>query len=134
MAHVTTLFEGTCNLRSLKMFAHRPASSRMKFISGISSILPQHLEHLTMNITSIDEMTMIFKRLLHLSSVTFEFSLFGTISINSVEIIDWLNIHLIDFSCRTDESHVHVWLGKYMNKSSEIKRGAKRVKLAHNHH
>ena len=114
------------------MSANPPPSSRMKFISVMSTILPQRLEHLKMNITSVDEITMIFKRLVHLSSVRLEFSLFGTIS--SVEIIDWFNIHVIDFFFRTDDFGIYVWLGKYMNKSAEIKRAAKRVKLAHNHH
>jgi len=132
MTHITTLFERTYILRSLKMVAHRLPSFRMKFISGISKILSHHLEHLKMNITSVDDMTMIFERLVHLFSVTFELSLFGTVS--STEIIDWFNIHTIDFSFRTDTSPVYVWLRKCMNKSSKIKRGAKRVKLAHIHH
>jgi len=117
MTHVTTLFERTYILRSLKMLTHRPSSSRMKFIFGISKILPHHLEHLQMNITSVDEMTMLFKPLVHLFSVTFELSLFGTVS--STEIIDWFNIHMIDFFFRTDDSHVYVWLRKYKRRASQ---------------
>src|ERR1700722_3565074 len=114
IANVTTLFNGTCNLRSLKMLAHRTPSSRTKIFRGICTILPRYLKHLEMNITSIDEIKRILEQLVHLSSVAFEFLWFKTIS--SAEIIDWLKIHVTDFSFRVNGSHVYVWLGKYMKK------------------
>ena len=129
MANITTVFEGTCNLQSLKMLAHRTPSSTAKIFRGICAILPRQLKYLQINITNVDEMKMIMERLIHLCSVTFEFLWFETIS--SVEIIDWFKIHVIDFSFRVDNVKVYFWLGKYVNKSSEIKVGAKRMKLTH---
>jgi hypothetical protein len=111
------------------MLAHRTPSSTAKIFRGICAILPRQLKYLQINITNVDEMKMIMERLIHLCSVTFEFLCFETIS--CVEIIDWFKIHVIDFSFGMDNVKVYFWLGKYVNKSSEIKVGAKRMKLTH---
>jgi hypothetical protein len=112
------------------MLAHRPRSSGTKIFRSICTILPRRLDHLRIDIMSVDDIETISEWLVQLSSVAFELSRFATIS--TAEIMDWLKNHVMNFSFRMDGQCVYVWLGKYINKPSEIKVGPKRVKLTHN--
>jgi hypothetical protein len=129
VANIITLLKRTCNIRSLAIYYRRSRICPMEDVHNIYAILPRYIEHLTIEILSVDDMKVIFDRLEYLTSITFVWSIFAK---SYTANIEWLRNNVNDFTHIEDGNRIYVWLGKYIKKRTEIKVGSKRVKLSHN--
>jgi hypothetical protein len=79
-------------------------------VQTIYSIVSERVQHLQIIVKSVEDMKIILKQFTHLSSVTFKFSQYSTISIT--EIVEWLTATTRDFTYQSTKSSVSFWLGK----------------------
>ena len=128
ITNIINLLERTCNVRSLSIFYRRSRTCSMLDVRRIYAILPRFIKDLTIEIITIDDIELIFKRLEYLSSFTFVLSVF---SMPSTQIIEWFKVNVNDFTHRVDGNRIYVWLGNYMKKRTEIKMGIKRMKRSY---
>ena len=128
---LSTLLEQTNNIRSLNISYHRGRTCRMQTVRSIYAILPRHIKDLQIEIMGVEDLHMIFDRLSNLSIVRLVY--LDLEKISNLEIIEWLNDNVTDFTYHEKTSRIDVWLGKYMKKPIKIKVkvGAKRIKLSH---
>jgi hypothetical protein len=107
IAGVAGLLEQTSNIRSLII------PSRIVSSQTICSIVSHRVQDLQMFVNSVEDAKMILTRFDHLSSVTFQFSTNSLDSIN--EIIEWLVLRGKDFTYRSTQSSLNLWLHKNVN-------------------
>ncbi len=103
-AGIVALLEKTTNVRSLII------PCRTAMVQTIYSIVSERVQHLQIIVKSVEDMKIILKQFTHLSSVTFKFSQYSTISIT--EIVEWLTATTRDFTYQSTKSSVSFWLGK----------------------
>ncbi|CAF1361848.1 unnamed protein product [Rotaria sp. Silwood1] len=101
------IFEQAYNVRSLIIIIHWLAKTDTKITNQLCSIIPSHIEHLTIDVRSMKDMKIVLERVDHLSSVTFRFydskSTWQT-------IIEWISDRR-DLTYCKESGELHIWLG-----------------------
>ncbi|CAF2075066.1 unnamed protein product [Rotaria magnacalcarata] len=129
ITNVVSLLERVYNVRSLSIFYRRSRNCPMVDIYRIYAVLPPRITHLTIEIMSVDDMEMLFERLVYLTSFTFVLSVHTK---SFTAYIEWLRDNITDFTHVIDGNRIYVWLGNYRKKRKEFIVGSKRMKLSQN--
>lgn len=124
------LLEQAHNVRSLGIQSSWKWNDYFNNMKEICLILPKHIQHLRVDICSIEQMKEVFERIKYVSSVTFQSVGWERVIKCFDNFLLWLTERGMDFSSVTTGNELHIWLGKTVRKDDEILHTNKLLKIS----
>jgi len=129
LVDIKILLQQACNVSSVTLC--RAFSTRKSLLTAndICSIIPAHIQYLTVTIKDFHEAIIVLDRLKHLLTANFFFD--QTLCYDKVH--EWFKTKKQHFSYRTETLSLCVWRKKKTNSLNELTISNKRIKLDNDH-
>lgn len=122
--NVKSVLEKACHLSELIFETYAFSIPSKEVIENIISIIPGHIKHLSIALSSLDQIELILDRCKALSSIKF-YIRFQTLCDH---VIQWFNENFIGTQHETEYRTISIWLGKRRVQSNQIEPTPKRFK------
>jgi hypothetical protein len=114
-----TLLKLARNIRSLTILV----SVHYGYIDNrnieICSVIPDNVKHLTLSVSTLDQMSMVLRQMKYRSSIRFEYT--NNYHTTSDMHVDWLKSETGYYTYRLNNSSICLWFDNYLN-SSKLKK------------